>query len=112
MNGTPLLSVVVDVVQVRRPDLLPRGNHRPFTTRVSRLGGGAGEPPARWRDRTAWMDDSARALTGCPPPVPRRSARTGRLDRAGTTQGRMMTFVKRVRSAAVVVLLAGSPLGP
>src|SRR5690242_20920593 len=38
MNGTPLLSVVVDVVPVCRPDLPPWGKHRPFTTCVSRLG--------------------------------------------------------------------------
>jgi uncharacterized protein (TIGR03118 family) len=46
-----------------------------------------------------------------PTPVPPRSAYTGRLDQAGKTKGRMMTFVKRVRSAAFVVLLAGSSLG-
>src|SRR5260370_42435212 len=46
-----------------------------------------------------------------PPPVPRRSAHTARLDQARNTKGRMMKFVKRVRSAAFVVLLAGSALG-
>src|SRR5690348_7991882 len=55
------------------------------------------------------MRDSTRALTGSPGTPSLRPH--GRLDRAGNTKGRMMTFVKRVRSAAVVVLLAGGSLG-
>src|SRR6185437_12107250 len=107
MNNSPFLSVVVGMVPVCCSDLLPWGNHPPFTTRVSRLG--AVTPPAGRSAGVTGRHGCVTAhepLTGCPPPVPRRSARTGRLDRAGNTKGRMMTFVKRVRSAAVVVLLA------
>src|SRR5690348_1728820 len=44
MNNSPFLSVVVGMVPVCCSDLLPWGNHPPFTTRVSRLG--AVTPPA------------------------------------------------------------------
>jgi uncharacterized protein (TIGR03118 family) len=54
------------------------------------------------------MRDSTRALAGCPGTPSLRPHRPGQ---AGKTKGRMMTFVERVRSAAFVVLLAGSSLG-
>src|SRR6185436_10846766 len=113
MNNSPFLSVVVGMVPVCCSDLLPRGNHPPFTTRVSRLG--AVTPPARpvrWRPGKARIPDSTRAPDRVPrprypvaPPAPAGSTEPA------TPKGRMMTFAKRVRSAAVVVLLAGSSLG-
>jgi len=90
MNDTPLLSVVVGMVPMYRPDLLALGKHRPFTTRVSRLGAGAVKPPARGSAGVTERHGCVTAhepLPGAHPPYPRRSAHTGRLDQAGKTKG-------------------------
>src|SRR5690348_2625691 len=99
MNNTPFLSVVVDVVPVCGSDHLSRGDVGYLLLAL------VDWARACWSRRSAGVTERHGCVTAHEPLPgahprypslrPHRPARPSRQD-----QGRMMTFVKRVRSAA------------